>query len=115
VSNWMHRWGFISIPQEFVGKTIVKVETMEMEYGCTYNTSIAFEFSDGSRGWLLGGPGAHCEPSPSENAIGKSTIITPEEFGRYQEAKHRRYLERKKSERIRKEQELERLKRELGQ
>lgn len=115
MSNWMHRWGFISIPQEFVGKTIVKVEMMEMEHGSTYNKSTAFEFSDGSRGWLLGGASAHCLLSPSENAMGKSTIITPEEFGRYQEEKHRRYLEQKKGERARKEQELERLKRELGQ
>lgn len=113
--NYMHRWGFLTDPKKFVGKTIQAVEHLRMEFGCTQSESLAFQFTDGTRGWILGHGGQHCEPNPDEPSLAKSMIITPEEYGQYQADKLRRKQSHLKQETDHKRLELQRLKKELGE
>lgn len=87
--NWMNAWGIIGNPAEFKGKTIEAVEKLTMENVCTERTCILFKFTDGSRGWVLGGrDSSHLAVDPSGESLSKSMIITPQEFAEYQGEKH---------------------------
>lgn len=113
--SWPKKWGFLTDPKNWTGKTVVSVEVLRMEFGCTHSESTAILFSDGSRGWILGGNSSNCSPSPNEQSISKSTIITPEEYGEYQADKLRKHQQRILEEQRRKRHDLERLKIELGE
>lgn len=112
--NYMRKWGFLTDPKNFVGKTIINVESLQMEFGCTYTRSLAFEFSDGSRGWILGHSGSNCAPNPQQQDLEKSTIVRPEEFGQYMTDKKSKEVQRRNQELRRKREQLEQLKSELG-
>lgn len=112
--NWMSHWGVIGNPAKFVGKTIVAVETLRMEYGSTHNECVLFKFHDGSRGWIFGGNSSGIAVNPDESSLNKSMIITPEEYGEYQSDKLRRKQTRDQNERLKKIRQLEDLKKELG-
>lgn len=113
--NWMRRWGFLTDPLQFAGKTIARVEVMQMQFGCTHDRSIAFEFTDGTRGWVLGHGGQHCEPSPNEESLRKSMIVKPVEVAEYIADQMRKRQDRESRALDAKRRQLQQLKEELGE
>lgn len=80
--NWMAKWG-----------------------GCTHSHGLVFKFTDGTRGFLVGRDG-NVAPSPSEKALARSMLVTPEEFGQYQAAKKSQVHQRQIAELAQKKAQL---------
>lgn len=96
------------------GKTITKIEKHENEIGCTWRTGFLVEFSDGSRVYLHGQDSQGTIVGPTEKSLENSTIITPDEFGELVAHRKRKEQERREYSQAQKRQQLEQLKRELG-
>lgn len=52
VENFPYHFGFEPDLRECVGKTIERVEMVEMEWGCTWQQAFAVRFTDGSRAFF---------------------------------------------------------------
>lgn len=111
----MDKIGFSGDPRKWIGKTIVAAEQMRMQYGSTSDTCLLFKFDDGSRGWMLGRVSDGLAVGPDIDALEKSSIITADEYGAFVAQRKREADARVEDQKRQKRQELERLKRELGE
>lgn len=79
--TWPEKFGFLSGPEKCIGKTIEAVESLRMDYGCTWDRAFAVRFTDGSRAFFVGHSGSGVM-NPSLEAVQASEIFTPEEVGK---------------------------------
>lgn len=52
VMNFPEKFGFVADLRECVGKTIERVEMVQMDYGCTWPQAFAVRFTDGTRAFF---------------------------------------------------------------
>lgn len=112
--SWLNKWKFLSKTDDWIGKTITRVETLGMSYGCTHSHCTLLQFSDGSRGWILGSSSQHTLPSPRFEEMQKSMIIRPEELGEVAAHMLREKQRAEDQARQQKIDQLRRLEKELG-
>lgn len=103
---------------EMVGRTVKTVEKIRAEYGRTYETYLLLTFTDGDRCMIgvPGGGGIPYDPNPPlEHMKHAPNYFTPEDMAE-RARKDAEIARRRKAESDRaKRQELEKLKKELGE
>lgn len=113
--NWMRRWQIEGDPRRWIGRTVAEVEVLNMEYGSVPRQCTLVRFTDGSRGWVAGGVSSNIAVGPDVKDMKKSNIITPEEIAEIEAEAHRKRQEKARDEQRIKQEQLARLKRELGE
>jgi hypothetical protein len=79
--NFPTKFGFESDLRNCVDKTITRVELVAMEYGCTWESAYAVQFSDGSRAFFAGKPGTGImNPLLTGKEYSRLTVETSEIF-----------------------------------
>ena len=111
----MDKLGFEGDPRKWGGKTIVLVELFRTKFGSINDKCLLFTFEDGTRGWLLGRPSNSVLTGPDIDQLENSKIITAEEYGALVAERKREADAREDDRKRQTRQELERLKKELGE
>jgi hypothetical protein len=125
MATYPEKWGFLSSPEECIGKTLEKAELIKMEYGSVWDTAWAIRFTDGSRAFFVGGRGSgimnpqiEAEPWWGRQglyALETSEIFTVEELREMVSDAERRREQRRKEQEERLRREYERLKKHFGE
>lgn len=111
----MDKMGFIGDPKKWSGRTIERAELVPMQFGSTSSSCVLLKFSDGSRGWCLGRNSDGLMTGPDIDKLADSQIVTADEYGVLIADRKREQDRRREDELRRKRQDLERLRRELGE
>lgn len=110
--NYPAKWGFITKPEDMLGKTVTDVSVAKMPYGCTWDSCLLFRFSDGTRGFLYGTSSRAV--GPDAEIYAQSRFFTPEEYGEVAAEIKRQGIQRDMEIRKDKERQLARLQQELS-
>lgn len=112
--NYPDRWGFLTDPKDWCGKTILRVERVRMEWACIWDFGLAVAFTDGSRGFVVGNSAKGIITNPDAKAVEACSIFRPEEYGEMVADQKRWHEALQRAEEERQRQEYERLKERFG-
>lgn len=110
--NFPSKWGYKKGLDGCVGKTIEKAESVNMEFGCTWNHAWVVLFTDGTKAFFVGSKGSGMM-NPDIESMKESNIFTPEEVGEFVAEKKRERDERIRIGEERDRRQYERLKKQF--